>query len=174
MLQTRAFTLLEMMLVLVVATILTTAGMVGIASVIREARYNADRARLYMDIKDRRDRARHSMQSLYIQEVTPTVVRFAIQNSCGPPAAGTFEDIEYPSIDSAADRTICNTAFGHGGVDTALDFIPLNPSGAPPTDTIAVRSDGGLVDSWQEFPDEGCLEANPAGGDPDDTKPCGD
>lgn len=172
----RAFTILEMMVVMVIATVLTTIGLVGLADVIRDARYKADRTRVYQDVRKARDRAKLGMRSLTIKEIgsTPGVDTNKLEYRLGPACSlGTPWVVEYPAVDFSNDHMIC---VPESTIAVAANFILFKPmgSGAVPPDRLRTEPDGALVDDWGEFPDEGCLEANPSGDPDNDARACGD
>lgn len=175
----RAFTLLEMMIVMVVATILTTLGLVGVANVIKEARYRSDRARLYMDVREARDRAKRGQRFLFVRTLATqpfgqrTLVRYELGPTCSGPFPTATWTLDYPSVDHAGDDIMCFHASGPTPGASSMNFQPIRPLGLPPMDVLSRLPDGSLVDTWNEFPDEGCLESNPSG-DPDGAMPCGD
>lgn len=169
-------------MVMAMATVLTTLGLVGVSQMIKDARYRADRTRFYMDMKEMRDRASHGMRHVTIKELATeapgerSLVEYVVGISCN---MGTSTIVDYPALDHAGDRAICHDKFGTAqftggppppGSDPLLDFIPV---GGGATDIIEMAGDGALEDSWGEFADEGCLEANTSG-DPDHANPCGD
>src|SRR5262245_10713928 len=108
----RGFTLLEVMIVLAMGTILTTIGLVSIGNAVQQARFNAERARMYMDIKEQRDLANAKMLGVLIAEVpsaTNSAVSFTQVASCSPavPIAGPpVIVVDYPMINHAGDRSI--------------------------------------------------------------------
>lgn len=178
----RGFTLLEMTLVLVIGTILTMSGMVAASTMIKEARYRADRSRLFKDIKQTRDRATRSMRGVWVREVNAgldSTVSFAIVDHCGSTGVvvGPVVVKDYPTIDHAGDRSFCHDRNGtkHNPGPPApgpylLDFIERGVGG--PADLIEAQPDGRVGDNWGEFPVEGGVDAT--GCDPDHNQPCGD
>lgn len=171
----RGMTLIEMTIALAVATVLTTLGFAAASEIVREARYRADRSRLYLDIRDARDRATSTGKSMVVREVigSPQRIQYYLLTSvtCGAPGwdglgpPPTAQTIEYPTIEHTdSDRALCYDGTLGVAADTigtangaALDFAR---AGGGAVEDVVIKEDGRIEDSWGEFPDEGVLEAS--------------
>jgi prepilin-type N-terminal cleavage/methylation domain-containing protein len=172
----RGFTLLEVMVVLAMGTILTTIGLVSIGNAVQQARFNAERARFYMDIKEQRDLANAKMYGLQVTEVAAAPfsrVSYQVMAACAPfpiPMGGIpAVVVDYPMLNHAGDRGICFMPPGTVGADSRQTVAPDVPGASPFIDFLKVggggsgmielANDGRMKENWGEFLPEGAGEA---------------
>lgn len=163
----RGFSLLEIMVVVAMIIIASSFGLASLSEIIASARYRADRAKLFLTIKEARDVARDEQRAVTLNVGPGSSVNYIVRSGtgCFDPVVRTVT-VPLPMVATGGGSTKCITP-------VTLPTAPINfsPVGGGPVDQIDVKTDLRFGDSWGEFGLEGALEAT--GCDIDTNSQCG-
>jgi type II secretory pathway pseudopilin PulG len=167
----RAFTMIELIVIVSMVGIVTAMAMTQVSEQIRLARFRAERTRLYLEVRTVRDRSARSLSSWRITP-TPASQQLVVEQVSSCLAAAPTVLAAAPAVDfdvlAIGGAALC---FNEGGnAATAATLTATGPTGAA-ADVLSASADGRLTDSWGEFPPEGAFEAGRC--DPDVDPTCG-
>lgn len=144
---------------------------------IREARFRADRTRLYLEVRDARNRSARGLTSWEVRKVqdeTGALMLQVVQRAaCNDPNAtvqAARPPVEFGVLRLGTGNDVL--CFDAGATAApAESAIRFNAGGNTPLSSIVSAGDGRLITDWEEFPPEGAFEA--ARCDPDVEPACG-
>lgn len=148
----RGFTLLELFVVIAMVTVMSALGLSALADAVIEARYRAERARVFLTVTEARDTARDRQQTMSV-----TCAGSTLTVAVGPCAAGVpIESVALTALSCPALGSMCFIAGATGASGPGFQL-----AGAGHTDIIdhAGIPDGRIADNWGEFGSEGAYQA---------------
>lgn len=163
----RAFTLLEIMVVVALVGITSAIALSSTSETIALAKYRADRAKFYLSLTQARDQNRDRKTGSVRINLVPGVVEVQTYPAAGCIGGPLTVSIPVPALVYSPPGL--GTCFS--GTNASGPVMRFNDGRGGPNEGVDVAPDGRLADTWGEFGKEGALEG--PGCDTDDGLNCG-